>query len=392
MAGASTDVKAENPVDAEAPNEANQTAPMGMDKPISPSSVFVNSEPIRPEQVENAVKFLSHPKVRGSPVMYRRSFLEKKGLTKEEIDEAFRRVPDPSPTVQAAQDAPAKTVSNAQAQAIGQVPQATTPAPAGVASTHVSGPRFHWTHALYAIGIVAVSGAGTAVLFKSVVAPRLKSWVRKITSEDEHDVAIKTGSKPSIAEETAAAAKSAADAAAQVAKASQELMTMSTGERRNLRDLMDMLDAQLHEIRAMNFSIRKLEDQANISSAVPSYIQDSRVSSSKPYVNGKAEFDTLSGRSTSPPALAKPSVPPHPKSYMEIMAMVQRGERPPNVKVSCFFTDFLYPYQLCAGMVQRGERPPNIFDIIVPIHQSEILCRKLTILPQIHTSRYQIPV
>ncbi|KAF7806090.1 peroxisomal membrane protein PEX14 [Senna tora] len=25
--------------------------------------------------------------------MYRRSFLEKKGLTKEEIDEAFRRVP-----------------------------------------------------------------------------------------------------------------------------------------------------------------------------------------------------------------------------------------------------------------------------------------------------------
>lgn len=60
---------------------------------ISPTSVFVNSEPMREEQVQNAVKFLSHPKVRGSPVMYRRSFLEKKGLTKEEIDEAFRRVP-----------------------------------------------------------------------------------------------------------------------------------------------------------------------------------------------------------------------------------------------------------------------------------------------------------
>ncbi|TJX36343.1 hypothetical protein E8P77_34080, partial [Soehngenia saccharolytica] len=57
---------------------------------------FANSEPIREDQVQNAVKFLSHPKVRGSPVMYRRSFLERKGLTKEEIDEAFRRVPDPS--------------------------------------------------------------------------------------------------------------------------------------------------------------------------------------------------------------------------------------------------------------------------------------------------------
>lgn len=53
----------------------------------------MNSEPIREDQVQNAVKFLSHPKVKGSPVMYRRSFLERKGLTKEEIDEAFRRVP-----------------------------------------------------------------------------------------------------------------------------------------------------------------------------------------------------------------------------------------------------------------------------------------------------------
>lgn len=55
--------------------------------------LFAISEPMREEQVQNAVNFLSHPKVRGSPVIYRRSFLEKKGLTKEEIDEAFRRVP-----------------------------------------------------------------------------------------------------------------------------------------------------------------------------------------------------------------------------------------------------------------------------------------------------------
>lgn len=56
-------------------------------------SVFVNSEPIREDQIQNAIKFLSHPRVRGSPVIHRRSFLERKGLTKEEIDEAFRRVP-----------------------------------------------------------------------------------------------------------------------------------------------------------------------------------------------------------------------------------------------------------------------------------------------------------
>lgn len=48
---------------------------------------------MREDYIQNAVTFLSHPKVKGSPVFHRRFFLEKKGLTNEEIDEAFRRVP-----------------------------------------------------------------------------------------------------------------------------------------------------------------------------------------------------------------------------------------------------------------------------------------------------------
>lgn len=76
------------------PKNADQSNAQAEATKQNPStSVFVNKEPIREEQVQNAVKFLSHPKVRGSPVIYRRSFLEKKGLTKEEIDEAFRLVP-----------------------------------------------------------------------------------------------------------------------------------------------------------------------------------------------------------------------------------------------------------------------------------------------------------
>ena len=78
---------------AQPTTEIQQDVQAEAPKQISPTSVFVNSEPMREDQVQNAVKFLSHPKVRGSPVMYRRSFLEKKGLSKEEIDEAFRRVP-----------------------------------------------------------------------------------------------------------------------------------------------------------------------------------------------------------------------------------------------------------------------------------------------------------
>ncbi|KAL5202697.1 hypothetical protein ABZP36_013649 [Zizania latifolia] len=53
-------------------------------------------EPVREELVQSAVSFLKHPKVVASSDVQRRSFLEKKGLTMDEIDEAFRRLLRPS--------------------------------------------------------------------------------------------------------------------------------------------------------------------------------------------------------------------------------------------------------------------------------------------------------
>ncbi|KAH7867149.1 hypothetical protein Vadar_029475 [Vaccinium darrowii] len=138
--------KTQNPVTA---SKVEQKAPADQHHPkaeanggTSPTSVVVNSEPTREEQVQNAVKFLSHPKVWVSPVMYRRSFLETKGLRKEEIDEAFRRVPDA---------------------------------------------RFDWSDALSVIGIAAVS-----LFFKGVL-------------EKEGESAKKTNSNPSLEKEIAAA-------------------------------------------------------------------------------------------------------------------------------------------------------------------------------------------
>lgn len=65
-------------------------------------------------------------------------------------------------------------------------------------------------------------------LFQNVIIPRLRSWVRKVVSEDDNDVEKETDKKPSLAEEAAAAAKSAAAAAADVAKASQEMLNSKT--------------------------------------------------------------------------------------------------------------------------------------------------------------------
>lgn len=298
-------------------------------KPISSTSVFVNSEPLREEQVQNAVKFLSHPKVKGSPVMYRRSFLEKKGLTKEEIDEAFRRVPDSAPTVQtsgATQDGQLKSPSNVQQQAQQQTLQPVLPASTGVntPSGALSRTRFHWSHALMLVGFLTASGAGTVLIIKKSLLPRLKSWIRKVVLDEDDEQSKKTDNKPTLVEEAAQAAKSAAAAAADVAKASQEMLASKGEERKYFVEVVGLLDKQVQEMKLMTNAIRRLEGQEDL--------RVSQTSLKQLVVNGKADYDLRSVRSLSPPAPVEPSGPPHPKSYMEIMAMVQRGEKPSNIR------------------------------------------------------------
>ncbi|KAK9108070.1 hypothetical protein Syun_024081 [Stephania yunnanensis] len=290
---------------------------------VSQKSVFVKSEPIREDQVQNAVKFLSHPSVRNSPVIHRRSFLERKGLTKEEIDEAFCRVPDPTPsaTTTATQAAnPNQGVGQSVAtNAHLQVPtQALAAAPTGVVST-VKG-RFNWSYAFAAIGVLCCTGAGSALLLKSVVIPKIKNWIRKIVLEDEegeHSIK-KINSGPSLAEEAAAAAKSAAAAAADVARASQDMLNSKNEERKYFEALVVSLNAQVEEMKLMSSAIQKLEAKGDVS--LPLNKQMTEVYSSPQY-----------GKSAVPPS-SEPSVAPPPKSYMEIMAMLQRGEKLPGIK------------------------------------------------------------
>ncbi|XP_057951394.1 peroxisomal membrane protein PEX14 isoform X2 [Malania oleifera] len=330
----------QNPELVQPTNEDQRDANAEVAKVSSTPSVFVNTEPMREEQVQNAVKFLSHPKVRGSPVIYRRSFLEKKGLTKEEIDEAFRRVPDPPPTLSSVQaaDGQLKPSSNVQPQSPAQTLQSAAAAPASVMSTvgTVTKSRFQWSHVFYTVGLLAVSGAGTAVLFKNAIIPRLKSWIRKVVLEDDTDLAKKTNSKPSLEEEAAAAAKAAAAAAVDVAKASQEMLISKNEERRYFQEFMNLLDVQTQEMKSMSTAIQKLEGQSNSSGRNLLVEQENRrvsvTSSKQPNVNGKAELNLRSVRSSSPPASMEPSVAPHPKSYMDLIDMVQRGEKPPNIR------------------------------------------------------------
>ncbi|KAI3921029.1 hypothetical protein MKX01_036008 [Papaver californicum] len=309
---------------------AEQGAPGDTSRITSPPSVFVNSEPIREEQEQNAVKFLSHPKVRGSPVMYRRSFLEKKGLSREEIDEAFRRVPDPPPPTTTTpvaipnQDGQSTLPINSQPQVQAQASQPAVPPPSGVVSKMQA--RFHWSHAILAIGFLVASGAGTALVFKNAVVPRLKSWIRKVVLEEDGDDSLKKNTlNPSPAEEAAAAAKAAAAAASDVAKASQEM----------LNSKLEAIVSSNNHIEAVRSTSRTGPSNTQLMNSV--FDQDYETVSysgvKQATANGTADIDLGSGRPPTAPASIEPSVAPHPKSYMEIMAMIQRGEKPPGIKL-----------------------------------------------------------
>lgn len=327
---------------------------------------FTNAEPVREEQVQNAVKFLSHPKVRGSPVIYRRSFLERKGLTKEEIDEAFRRVPDPpsneSPvktTVQS-QDVQSSPPSAVQTlppvQTVQHTMAPTTPTAPLVQPTH-----FHWTHMIFAVGLLTATGAGAGVLFKNAVIPKLKAWIRQVISEaDESEQ--KKSLEPSPAAEAAAAAKAAAMAASEVANVSRELVKLRIEDRKYFEGLVRSMEGQVEEMKSMKTAVQYIQSSRHdlhtangilvdpvetethrgknnsTLGAISSIKQvDWRGVSQTSSKNSKVDSDVrtveqASVRPSSAPATVEPSLAPHSKSYMEVMAMVERGEKPPGIQ------------------------------------------------------------
>ncbi|TXG56297.1 hypothetical protein EZV62_017610 [Acer yangbiense] len=353
------------------------------EKPNTPQHVFENHEPMREELVQMAVKFLSHATVRNSPVDSRRSFLEKKGLKTEEIDEAFRRVPDSPPNVIVGQS----HTSNQDVQSKEHLPTASL---TGVISTLATSPpsRFYWSHAFFVVGLLTASFAGTAILLKKFFLPRLKSWIRTVVLE-EHDGSARK-SKPSLFEEVTAAAKTASIAAANAAKASMEMLNSKYEERQYFEALIKCMNVQVAEMRSMSKAIKKLEGTGEAeqpdkyiqhlsrngvrrpgylfsfpylcifeaAAAASEQLQSSQMlllavvgpnntprestlfdsedpisyleSSMKVKVNDVSKFGG-SVRPSSAPASTRP-VGQHPKSYMEIMAMIQRGEIPPGIK------------------------------------------------------------
>jgi hypothetical protein len=73
--------------------ESSTTSQDRKEQEIRKGTVVLGSNDLMKEElVQSAVSFLKHPKVVTSSDIQRRSFLENKGLSVDEINEAFRRL------------------------------------------------------------------------------------------------------------------------------------------------------------------------------------------------------------------------------------------------------------------------------------------------------------
>ncbi|GAQ80946.1 hypothetical protein KFL_000670040 [Klebsormidium nitens] len=274
--------------------EISTTAEVKTPLPDPPATLSAEAAPIveenlplREDFIQNAVKFLSHPKVQGSPVQYRRSFLEKKGLNSAEITEAFRRVPDtatapPAPlpattTVTTTTTSPAPPAPTASPVAVPPRPAAVLRKPweqtAQPASAYPAAgqqvaaapqaqvaPRqgVRWTQMVLALGVLSAAGAGTVIVTKQYLVPRLRAWLRRWLLDISEEVGGVRKLTP--VEEAANAAAAAASAAAEATKimkeAREEVKEVSAEGDRKLEAILGAFQAQTRELTATLGSLK----------------------------------------------------------------------------------------------------------------------------------------
>ena len=121
--------------------------------------------------------------VRGSPKPSKVSFLQQKGLTEAEINEAFRRVPEtpvpPLPTAQISYQPPSAPTSNALATTASHLAPPPQPTYGGAVGTQQQQPQqepVRWSQVALGAGFVAASGYAFKSLFWPYLSDKYTAW------------------------------------------------------------------------------------------------------------------------------------------------------------------------------------------------------------------------
>lgn len=254
------------------------------------------STPDRQELVRNAVSFLSDPKAQAAPLAQRVQFLEAKGLTAPEIEEAMRQ---------------AGTNHTAPPQAYGPSPYA--PAYGPMSYNPVQPPPSQWDWRDYFITAV-VSGTiayGAVALFRKYVSPHLKPPSATAYEQDKDVMAAQFDAAEALLKEiqaeTAAVLTAVEEQTEKVARVTQEV----EGVVKDMRDSEARTRDEMREIR---------EEVNNVREMLPKMIEKNKESHNQSLAELQQELRSLKalllsrgpGISTGPstPILpGKPSIP-----------------------------------------------------------------------------------
>eukprot|EP00204_Picochlorum_oklahomense_P002086 CAMPEP_0118799666 /NCGR_PEP_ID=MMETSP1161-20130426/1819_1 /TAXON_ID=249345 /ORGANISM="Picochlorum oklahomensis, Strain CCMP2329" /LENGTH=351 /DNA_ID=CAMNT_0006727403 /DNA_START=15 /DNA_END=1070 /DNA_ORIENTATION=- len=229
------------------------------------------------EHVQNAVGFLSHPKVRASSEASKRSFLVGKGLTEAEIEEAFRRVP---------QDGSKDDSSPLQTPGVlpgdqGR-PQGTV-MPQSQQMPESSSRGYSWTNVLLGMGFAAAAAYSIKSIFGPSIARGFKAWK---SPEKDGDTTAK----------------------------------------REEDEKSELVEAVREQTELMRKSLESLQILIESQNTISSYQAMSELTEEVRHLAHRLE-----GRS----GLADSSVvdsAKHPVSYMEVLEMLEKGETPPGIR------------------------------------------------------------
>ncbi|KFM23043.1 Peroxisomal membrane protein PEX14 [Auxenochlorella protothecoides] len=269
--------------------------------------------------------------VRSSAVEQKRQFLQRKGLTDAEIEEAFRRVPEapaaayvPAPSPHSVVAVPAGTVTPA-----GYVPvqqQQLVPAqPQPV----------RWGQAMLGAAFVAAGVYALKVVVWPYVADAVTKW-KASQGEMAEAKALQEKESNALAEAIQAQTSELRNTVELLQKLTVSLEASVAESKRAAQDSLSLADLRA-ELRTLAGTIRDGPGAAHMPGAEAA-ANAAGVAAVKPTPHPASAAEEALATPFRPadesptPAAPALSGPAHPASYMEVLEMLEKGQKPPGIR------------------------------------------------------------
>jgi len=262
-------------------------------------------EPIRENMVKNATQFLSHDNVKSTPLSRQVAFLQSKGLTNDEITEAFKRINGSAPSLSTPQ------APSAPAPIVVQAPPPLPPPPPPPSSSPL---KTIATTILITLGTIG----GLNWMFNSFL---LKAW----KNQTEHEV-------PEAPQES------------QLSLQMTQLLQALHSQQNEIKDTLKVVNTTLAMDRNRPADQPNTRELTNAITSLKTYLENNKISSpqptSTPNSPPKQSSTPQPTNRFSPTPTPKPDPPkPEPtnpsgysQNFMDVVKKVQAGEPIPGIK------------------------------------------------------------